>query len=64
VLVWACSERGRPEKWRRSVWDKLAFVSRYGNVTPNESAFWDLGDLDDFARAIGEIVEQENKTPR
>lgn len=54
-------------RWRKNLWDRLAYVARYGHVTPNESARWDLFDLNDFAKSLNEIVVSENKvskTPR
>lgn len=42
---------------------RLAYVSRYANVTPAESRHYDSRWLSDFCDAIDEIVKEEN-TPR
>jgi len=48
-------------RWRRNAFGKLAFVARYGHVPPSEAATWEIWDLQDFAAALGEMIEAENK---
>jgi len=38
-------------------------VARYAHVSPSESAAWELADLNDFSKALNEILREENKPP-
>jgi hypothetical protein len=58
------SDPGRHVRWYRKAWQRLAWVARYGHVSPSDAACWEATDLDAFATALDEILQQENKKPR
>jgi hypothetical protein len=62
-IFWAQQDPHRVARWVDNTWDKLAFVARYGNVSPTEAASWEMTDLQRFANSIAKIVKEENKQP-
>lgn len=47
------------------VWDRVAFMTRYGKATLTEALCeLDRVDAADYIAAIGRIVQQENATPQ
>lgn len=42
------------------MWRNLAFIARYGRVSPAEAGDWDNSDVAMFIRSLGELISKEN----
>lgn len=43
-------------------WKRLAYATRYGNISLEEAASLGLSDMGSYLNALSEIVEEENKS--
>lgn len=49
------------EKAREEVWDRVAFMTRYGGATLTEALVeLDRADANDYIAAVGRLIRQEN----
>jgi hypothetical protein len=58
---WFAQDKFRAKRWRKNIFDRLAWVARYAHVPPSECIVWERADLNDFMQAVHEILVQENK---
>lgn len=50
-----------PQEYRANLLGMMAYVARYGRVTPAESGEWPITELIEFQEAIAGFVSQENE---
>lgn len=61
VAVVALLDVGDMEHARSVVWDRVAFLTRYGGCTLTEALVdIDRADADEYGAAIGRLIQQEN----
>jgi hypothetical protein len=61
VAVVAALDVGDLEAAKSEVWDRVAFMTRYGRITLTEAMTGlDQASANDFTAAVGRLIKQEN----
>lgn len=61
VAAVAALDVGDLEAAKSEVWDRIAFMTRYGRITLTEAMTeLDKASSNDFAAAVGRLIKQEN----
>lgn len=44
----------------QNIWDRIAFCTRYGRITLEEAKSMEISEVQEFVRALGNLIEKEN----
>ena len=64
IIALKYEKQGGLKRYREALWDRLAFAARYGNQSLPVLLQSRAADLDEFNRAINQLIQEENKTGR
>ena len=63
MLAAFAADPERCERWEDRLWERLAYVARYGHTPPEQAIHMEMRDLRKFGEKLSEIVKEENKAP-
>lgn len=64
TALWVSLSRMSVETLEANTWKRLAYVCRYGHIGLDEALHTGTRELNKFAKALSEIVEEENAPKR